>query len=47
MFDPPHLLKVGKNSWLAKKYGKLPEDWPRVIKRELMNAFVFWMTTEF
>ena len=31
VFDPPHLLKVGKNSWLAKKYGKLPEDWPRVL----------------
>lgn len=26
VFNPPHLLKVGKNSWLAKKYGKLPED---------------------
>ena len=25
VFDPPHLLKVGQNSWLAKKYGKLPE----------------------
>lgn len=33
VFDPPHLLKVGQNSWLAKKYGKLPEDWPRVIKK--------------
>lgn len=26
VFDPPHLLKAGKDSWLAKKYGKLPED---------------------
>ena len=33
VFDPPHLLNVGKESWLAKKYGKLPEDWPRVIKK--------------
>ena len=33
VFDPPHLLKAGKDSWLAKKYGKLPEDWPRVIKK--------------
>ena len=24
VFDPPHLVKVGDNSWLAKKYGKLP-----------------------
>lgn len=23
VFDPPHLLKVGEKSWLAKKYGKL------------------------
>lgn len=27
VFDPPHLLKVGENSWLAKKYGKLDENW--------------------
>lgn len=31
VFDPPHLLKVGENAWLKKKYGKLPEDWPRLI----------------
>lgn len=23
VFDPPHLIKAGKNSWLAKKYGLL------------------------
>lgn len=22
-FDPPHLINVGQNSWLAKKYGQL------------------------
>ena len=27
VFDPPHLLKVGDDSWLAKKYGKLDENW--------------------
>lgn len=28
VFDPPHLLRAGDNSWLAKKYGKLdPETW--------------------
>jgi ubiquinone/menaquinone biosynthesis C-methylase UbiE len=26
VFDPPHLIKAGENSWLAKKYGKLNED---------------------
>lgn len=39
VFDPPHLLKVGQNSWLAKKYGKLPEDWPRVIKKGIDECF--------
>lgn len=27
VFDPPHLLRAGKNSWLAKKYGKLDKNW--------------------
>ena len=39
VFDPPHLLNVGKESWLAKKYGKLPEDWPRVIKKGIDECF--------
>ena len=26
VFDPPHLVKVGPQSWLALKYGKLQED---------------------
>lgn len=25
VFDPPHLIHAGDNSWLAKKYGKLDE----------------------
>lgn len=31
VFDPPHLCKIGENAWLAKKYGKLPENWREVI----------------
>lgn len=27
VFDPPHLLKAGENSWLGKKYGILGQDW--------------------
>lgn len=27
VFDPPHLVKVGGGSWLAKKYGILGQDW--------------------
>mgnify|MGYP003818444899 CR=1 FL=1 len=26
VFDPPHLIKAGDDSWLAKKYGKLNEE---------------------
>jgi SAM-dependent methyltransferase len=33
VFDPPHLIKVGDNSWLAKKYGKLGTDWKEDIKQ--------------
>ena len=27
VFDPPHLVRLGRNSWMAKKYGKLDESW--------------------
>lgn len=27
VFDPPHLNKLGKNSWMAKKYGVLNPTW--------------------
>lgn len=33
VFDPPHLIKAGENSWLAKKYGKLNDTWPQDIKQ--------------
>lgn len=38
VFDPPHLLKVGENSWLAKKYGKLSESWPTDIKQGFLEC---------
>ena len=31
VFDPPHLLHIGDNAWMCKKYGKLPQDWQKVI----------------
>ena len=31
VFDPPHLQRLGDTSWLAKKYGKLGDDWREVI----------------
>jgi len=34
VFDPPHLIRAGEKSWLAKKYGKLNEDtWQEDIKQ--------------
>ena len=27
VFDPPHIEKLGENSWMAKKYGILSKDW--------------------
>lgn len=32
VFDPPHLINAGKNSWLRKKYGVLPADWKPYLK---------------
>lgn len=26
VFDPPHLIRAGDRSWLAKKYGRLNKD---------------------
>lgn len=31
VFDPPHLVKLGQSSWMAKKYGKLSTDWQEDI----------------
>ena len=31
IFDPPHLARVGENSWMCKKYGKLDENWPQML----------------
>lgn len=32
VFDPPHLAKIGENAWLAKKYGKLGENWNEMLR---------------
>lgn len=32
VFDPPHLIRVGKKSWLALKYGKLMESYEVDLK---------------
>lgn len=34
VFDPPHLLHAGADSWLAKKYGVLsPDTWEHDLNR--------------
>jgi len=33
VFDPPHLRHAGKESWLAKKYGILSDDWKSDISK--------------
>ena len=32
IFDPPHLIRAGKKSWLKLKYGCLPKNWAPYIK---------------
>lgn len=39
VFDPPHLLKVGENSWLAKKYGKLSDSWRADLAKGFEECF--------
>lgn len=39
-FDPPHLIKVGQNSWLAKKYGQLDKStWQDDLRKGFAECF--------
>ncbi len=38
-FDPPHLVNNGKSGWLAKKYGKLGEDWREDLRAGFAECF--------
>ena len=31
VFDPPHITDINENAWIAKKYGKLPNNWEQLI----------------
>ncbi len=33
VFDPPHMEKLGANSWMAKKYGVLNNTWQDDIRK--------------
>ena len=39
VFDPPHLINNGSNSWLAKKYGKLGKDWRDDLRKGFTEGF--------
>lgn len=39
VFDPPHLNKLGKTSWMGKKYGVLNETWEQDIKLGFSECF--------
>jgi hypothetical protein len=39
VFDPPHLDKLGKNSWMAKKYGILSRTWKDDIEAGFKECF--------
>ena len=39
VFDPPHLKSLGKNSWLAKKYGRLFPSWKDDIAQGFSECF--------
>lgn len=38
-FDPPHLVRAGKRSWLAAKYGRLSEQWRDDLRRGFAECF--------
>ena len=39
VFDPPHLLRVGKTSWTFKKYGGLLTTWREDLAAGFAEAF--------
>ncbi|WEE38620.1 class I SAM-dependent methyltransferase [Acinetobacter sp. TAC-1] len=39
VFDPPHLIRAGKQSWLAMKYGKLNQDWREDLRKGFNECF--------
>lgn len=39
LFDPPHLIRAGKQSWMAAKYGKLGADWRSDLRAGFSECF--------
>ena len=38
VFDPPHLLRAGADSWLAKKYGTLDDHWQDDLRQGFIEC---------
>lgn len=38
-FDPPHLERAGKKSWLAAKYGRLSDNWRDDLRKGFIECF--------
>ena len=38
-FDPPHLVRAGRKSWLAAKYGRLGADWRNDLRAGFAECF--------
>ena len=39
VFDPPHLVRNGRSGWLAKKYGKLSQNWREDLRLGFAEGF--------
>ncbi|ANN74590.1 class I SAM-dependent methyltransferase [Bordetella bronchialis] len=39
VFDPPHLRRAGRDSWLRAKYGLLGDDWQNDLRRGFAECF--------
>lgn len=39
VFDPPHLVSAGTDSWLRAKYGILTDDWREDLRKGFAECF--------
>lgn len=39
VFDPPHLVRAGRESWLRLKYGILTDDWREDLRQGFAECF--------
>ncbi len=39
VYDPPHLIRAGKKSWMALKYGRLEGNWEAMLRKGFSECF--------